>query len=156
RVTFLDVGQGDGSLVDLPDGRLMLIDAGDEKQRPGKRVLLPLLGARRRSRIDVAVLTHGHPDHYGGLQALLDHIAIRELWTTEQAETEEAEGPASSLIRKLRDRGTRIRYPSELCNATHRFGGATVSVLSPCPSFDAGWDPNDNSLVLRMQIGSRA
>ena len=34
------------------------------------------------SRLDWAVLTHPHPDHGGGLVAVLDHLPVRELWTT--------------------------------------------------------------------------
>ncbi|NOY93854.1 MAG: MBL fold metallo-hydrolase, partial [Deltaproteobacteria bacterium] len=72
RVTYLDIGQGDAALVDLPDGRLMMIDAGPRDGLAPERVILPLLAARRRDHLDVFVLTHGHPDHYGGLEALLD------------------------------------------------------------------------------------
>jgi competence protein ComEC len=37
-----------------------------------------------------------------------------------------------------------------------RAGDARIEVLAPCPRFDAGWDPNDNSLVLRVTLGRRA
>src|SRR6185295_4083851 len=83
RVTALDVGQGDATLIDLPDGRLMLIDAGGlpgSSLDIGVRVLLPILRARRRSRIDLLVLSHPHPDHYGGLAALSEGVSIGEFW----------------------------------------------------------------------------
>ncbi len=158
RVTFLDVGQGDAALVDMPDGRLMVVDTGGSRTRaadPGRRALVPLLEARRRDRVDVAVLTHPHPDHYGGLEALLDATPIGELWDSGQAGGESPDGPASRLVGRARAHGTRVREPRELCGRAHRFGRATARVLAPCPRYDPGYDPNDNSLVVRIDFGRR-
>jgi len=155
RVTFLDVGQGDGALVDLPDGRLMLVDAGGTYPDPGERVLLPLLRARRRSRIDLAVISHPHPDHYAGLRALLDEVPIAQAWVTGQARFETPHGPAARLSRALRRRGTRVLEPPRICGE-HDVGGAILDVVSPCPRFDAGYGLNDNSITMRLRYGNRS
>jgi competence protein ComEC len=156
RVTFVDVGQGDAALVDLPDGRLMVVDAGGGGRNPGKNALVPLLRARRRARVDVFVLSHPHPDHYEGLDALLGAMPVTELWDSGQAEAESRDGAASRLLRRARTIGTRVRSPADVCARARRFGRATVEVLAPCPRFDPGYDPNDNSLVLRIRLGRRA
>ncbi|MDH5672694.1 MAG: DNA internalization-related competence protein ComEC/Rec2 [Myxococcales bacterium] len=164
RATFVDVGQGDAALVDLPDGRLMLVDAGGNPgggPDPGARALLPLLEARRRERVDIAVLSHPHPDHYGGLAALMDAgIAIGELWDSGQAENEVDLSPtaaeASELLARARGLGVRIRKPDTLCDRPLKAGGARVEVLAPCPGYDSGHDANDNSLVLRVVYGKRS
>ncbi|MEC7526317.1 MAG: DNA internalization-related competence protein ComEC/Rec2 [Myxococcota bacterium] len=151
RVTFLDVGQGDAALVDLPDGSLMVIDAGGAAgggPDPGERVLAPLLRARRRDRVDVFALSHPHPDHYGGAAALLGVAEVGEIWDSGQAEVEQPEGAVAALLA-----GRRVRHPPELCAGPRAFGGAIVRVLWPCPDFDAGWGPNDNSLVLEISFG---
>jgi competence protein ComEC len=155
RITFVDVGQGDAALVDLPDGTAMLIDAGGAVHGPdpGARALLPLLQARRRSRIDVAVVSHPHPDHFGGLFALLDRVRIEQVWTTRQGEEETPDGPATDVLRALTARGSRLVYPAELCARPRRMGGVRIEVLWPCPGYDAGLDPNDNSIVVRLTYG---
>ncbi len=158
RVTFLDVGQGDGALVDLPDGRLMVVDAGGAFHGgpdPGARALVPLLRARRRSRIDVLVISHPHPDHYGGVAALLEAFEVGEVWDTGQGEDEHAEGAFAELLARARARGARVLEPTELCGGVHAFGGAEARVLWPCPGFDPGLGPNDNSLVVELRYAGR-
>lgn len=163
RVTFLDVGQGDSVLIDLPDGRLMMIDGGGNPHsgvEPGRAVLVPLLRARRRSRIDVVVFSHPHPDHYGGLFAVLENFAVDELWDTGQAEAENAGDPsteksASSLLRMARAKETRIRGPRELCQKPRKFGTALIEVIWPCPQYRMGFGPNNNSFVLRIEYSEQ-
>ncbi|MDX2053537.1 MAG: DNA internalization-related competence protein ComEC/Rec2 [Polyangiaceae bacterium] len=157
RFASLDVGQGDSALVDLPDGRLMLIDGGGfvgSPVDPGASVILPVLRARRRSAIDVMVLSHPHPDHFLGLLSVAQSVPVREFWTTREGEAEHV-GPYLELLRVLRQKGTRVRYPPELCRAPESAGGARIVVLAPCPDFDRNRHANDNSLVLRLEFGER-
>lgn len=156
RMTFLDVAQGDSTLLDLPDGRLMLIDGGgnpDHGPEPGELVLLPQLRARRRERIDVVVITHPHPDHYGGVRALLGKVEIGEIWDSGQADGEPGHDEAAALLARARALGIRVRAPPALCGVPHEYGGASVRVIAPCPMYDSGYEPNDNSLV--VEIGFR-
>lgn len=158
RMTALSVGQGDSTLLDLPDGRLMLIDAGgspDGGIDPGARVVLPVLRARRRSHIDVVVLSHPHPDHFGGLLAVLRSVSVGELWDSGQGEATGAGPVYREILAVARSRGVRIRRPGELCGQAHWFGAAAVRVLAPCPAFVAGRGANDNSLVLKVSFGGR-
>lgn len=163
RVTFLDVGQGDSALIDLPDGKLMLIDAGGNPgggADPGQQAIVPLLQARRRDRVDIAVLTHPHPDHYGGFAAVLDAVVVGEIWDSGQADAEAEIEPSSSataqLLADARARRVRVRGPSDLCGHPLHAGEARIRVLAPCPTYDSGHDPNDNSLVVRIDYAARS
>ncbi len=78
RVTAIDVGQGDSTLIQTPSGRTVLIDGGgnsDEADADGAdvgiKVVVPFLNYLGISRLDVLVLTHPHGDHVGGLAAVL-------------------------------------------------------------------------------------
>ncbi len=158
RATFIDVGQGDAALVDLPDGSAMLIDGGGIVGSPldvGRRVIAPLLRARRRNALAVVVLTHPHPDHFSGLDAGLAGIHVDQFWDTGQGEREGVLGPYAAILARFRMQNTRVVRPEEVCG-THVVGGARIDVLAPCPSASVDRPPNDNSYVLRIAYGRRA
>jgi competence protein ComEC len=158
RISILDVGQGDALLVDLPDGKLMLVDGGGfvgSPVDPGKRVIVPLLRARRRERLDVMVISHPHPDHFTGLLSVLRAVEVGELWDTGQGERHGAGPTYAAILREARARGVPIRRPAELCGV-HRHGRGELRVLAPCPGPVKGRGANDNSFVLRVSLGRRA
>ena len=92
RVVFLDVGQGDATLVMLPDGKSLLVDAGGLPVAPlqdptearafdiGDRVVARALRAFGVRSLDALVVTHGDPDHIGGGQAVIRSFRPRAIW----------------------------------------------------------------------------
>jgi competence protein ComEC len=157
QVVFLDVGQGDAAIVQSA-GKTALIDAGGSLgggPDPGLASVLPVLEALRVRKLDLVVLSHPHPDHYGGLAAVLARFPPAELWDTGQAEAEGAK-QAAQLLARVRAQGGRVRGPQQLCGRGHSLGRAELKVLAPCPGFDAGYGPNDNSFVLRLVHGQRS
>jgi competence protein ComEC len=158
RATFLDVGQGDSAIVDLPDGEAMVIDGGGLVGSPidvGTRVLAPALRARRRTELAAVVLSHPHPDHFGGLATGLDGVRVAQLWETGEGEAEGVRGGYADLLAAARTQGVQVLRPGELCGS-RLLGGARVEVLAPCPTFSSDWGPNDNSLVVRISYGERS
>ena len=158
RATFLDVGQGDAAIVDLPNGDALIIDGGGLVGSPldvGARVLAPALRAKRRRALAAVILSHPHPDHYGGLGAGLASTRFAALWDTGQAEREGASGPYADLLAAARRSGARVLRPADLCGA-RTMSGARVEVLAPCPGPSPDRGPNDNSFVVRIAFGRRA
>lgn len=170
RVTFLDVGQGDAALVDLPNGEAILVDAGGLVGSPidtGERVIAPVLRARRRTSLRAVIVSHPHPDHFMGLRAALSGLRVDELWDTGEAAESgppvDPDRPVSpfgpraylGIVAELEGRGTRVKRPSDLCKV-HEIGGAEVSVLAPCPGFSPLRDTNDNSFVVRFRLGEKS
>lgn len=157
-VHFLDVGQGDAALLRTPAGQSMLIDGGGAVTGgpdPGQRVVVPLLRAHRIERLDVVVITHGHPDHYGGMRAVFESVEVGELWLSGQLLREDPEGPFASWVGEQQRRGVRVRQAEQLCNLDRPWRGLDVRVLGPCPGPDSGYGLNDNSLVLQVLFGER-
>ncbi|WP_028829145.1 ComEC/Rec2 family competence protein [Proteocatella sphenisci] len=74
---FIDVGQGDSTLILTPDGYTMLIDAGDNTQ--GKNVVsyIRSLGINK---IDVLVGTHPDADHVGGIDDIIKSFEIGDFY----------------------------------------------------------------------------
>lgn len=74
-VTFLDVGQGDSAVVELPDDKTIVVDTGKTGRQTAE-----FLKYRGRKTIDALVLTHNHPDHTGGAEYLMSRFKVKEIW----------------------------------------------------------------------------
>ena len=138
RLTFLAVGQGDSTIVQLPGGKTMLVDGGGDlrwppRRDPGARDVIPALAELGIRKLDVVVLTHPHPDHAGGLFSVLDHVPVGELWMTQ-----EQDPIATELRKKARARGIPVVEPHDIPH---------VEVKS---RYERGRSLNDNSIVLRI------
>jgi competence protein ComEC len=90
RVTFLDVGQGDACLLELPDGRTVLIDAGARYDTldMGRAVVGPYLWERGIARLDHVIATHPQLDHVGGLAWVVRSFDVGRYWSNGVAREE--------------------------------------------------------------------
>src|SRR2546427_3716472 len=84
RLTILDVGQGDAIVVEIPDGRALLVDCGSGgpmRLDAGERVVAPFLWNRGVLRLAAMAVTHDDSDHAGGAASVRRLFAIDEEWT---------------------------------------------------------------------------
>lgn len=90
RIYFIDVGQGDSTLIVTPQGKNILIDGGEgnsEKYDNGKNVLLPYLLDRGIKRIDYVFVSHMDSDHVGGLIYIIENLKVGKICMGYQYET---------------------------------------------------------------------
>lgn len=76
RVHAFSVGEANAALIELPDGRTILIDAATEEQ--GERLAF-LLKKQGIGTIDFLIGTHPHADHIGGIPRLLKTFSVHRL-----------------------------------------------------------------------------
>ena len=152
RVTVFDVGQGDAMLVQFPNGRRLLVDAGGmnaDGRDLGERVVGPALRARGIRRVDYLLVTHADADHIGGAASLVREFAPREVWTGIPV----ADDAATARLRLAADS---IGAAWRRVEAGDRLdiGRAVVQVLHPGP---ADWERqrvrNDDSVVVAVALG---
>lgn len=123
KVHFIDVGQGDATLLEV-DGYTMLIDAGDWNATD----TIDYLTAQKIKKIDIAVGTHPDSDHIGQLADVINNFDVGEVWMSgnesasntfiETLEAIDASGtdyyePRSGEVFDLGDMKIEVLYPKE-------------------------------------------
>ena len=155
RVVFLDVGQGDATLIQPASGRPLLVDTGGVPGGSfdvGRRVTLPTAWAFGVRRLGELVLTHGDPDHIGGAPAILRALAPSEIWDGVPV-------PAHEPLQRLRAAAARAAIPWVERRTGQRLteGLATLSILNPPePDWERQKVRNDDSIVLEVRVGAVA
>ena len=161
RLVFLDVGQGDATLLMLPDRRAFLIDAGGLPAAPlqdpmdgpafdiGARVVSRALRAFGVRSLDTFVLTHADPDHVGGARAILTSFRPRAIW-------EGVPVPPHAPLRWLAETADRIGAEWRIVQVGDHLRVADVDIHvlhPPPPEWERQRVRNDDSVVLAVRIG---
>ncbi|HZT43292.1 MAG TPA: ComEC/Rec2 family competence protein [Chthonomonadaceae bacterium] len=154
RITFLDVGQGDGAVIETPSHKVVVVDTGgllENGDDEGRRVVAPFLRYRGINRIDLLVLSHPHADHIGGAATLLHRFPVGLLMDNGEPE----DSPLVTQILTLAHQD-HVPYVAAHRGQTIDFGdGVTAQVLSPTAE-EAQGPANDASVVLRLRYGRTA
>jgi competence protein ComEC len=151
RITFLDVGQGESSVVELPDKKIMLIDGSTNKPDMGRMVIAPYLWSRGIKEIDFIVLSHPHPDHFGGLIYVLDNFKVKEVWSNGRIT-----GDSRVFFQKIKEK--KVPYKALKRGDTLDTGAYKITVFHPYDEFIAASsrgdfsNENSDSLVLKFEF----
>ena len=140
QVYFIDVGQGDASLIVTPDGSTMLIDAGPPEAADALEIYIRDLGI---DRLDYLVLTHLHSDHYGGAAVLAENL---DIGTVLVSEAEPDNGPERDLYKALKQNGCDM--VTVTMGDEFLLGEARAQVLYPYTIVDNGG--NNDSIIIKL------
>lgn len=144
RVHFIDVGQGDSTLIQCPDGSTILIDGGRIWTYP---FLLDYLTRAGVEKIDLLVATHPHGDHYGGLIKVLKTFPVDEILDSGKEDTTDHYQRYLETIKGLPEVGFK------LARAGDRLSFGEVKILIIHPSSRLPVSPNDCSIMLKLTYG---
>lgn len=112
QVHFIDVGQGDATLIITPHGRAVLVDSGGtlgnaSEYDVGEQVVTPYLRHYGVKAVDWLILTHNHQDHAGGAAAVAAYVGIQQALV----HPPEAETPAAIMRLRLAMKQDNIQAP---------------------------------------------
>jgi competence protein ComEC len=153
KCTFLSVGHGCAVLLELPDGKTLLYDAGTlgSGQR-AQRAVQEALWSAGRSRLDAVIISHADVDHFSGVAGLLATVPTGEVRFAQSFLDFE-----QSSVRSLCESSASARVPLRLLWQGDRLRvdpDVAIDVLHPrCGQGDSL--DNANSIVLRIRHAGR-
>lgn len=143
-VHFMDVGQGDATLVTC-GGHAMLIDAGDDTKGTA---IQNYLQKQKISKLDYLILTHPDADHIGGAPVIITKFTIGKVFVSN---FEKDNKTYQKLIQSLDDK--RLKALTPTVNSKYTLGTASITILAPGDTYD---NPNDASIALLLKNGNRS
>ncbi|MDM0446722.1 ComEC/Rec2 family competence protein [Clostridium perfringens] len=145
-VTYLNVGQGDSELIQV-NGINMLIDAGTNA---GANDLVKDLKNRGIKTIDIAIATHPHEDHLGGMDEVLENFDVKSFYAPKVAHTTKT---YENMLKAVKNEGLKIQQIKE--GTKIDLGKDTeVQVYSPVKSQYE--ELNNYSPVMKISYGQNS
>jgi competence protein ComEC len=150
RITLLAIGAGQIAVVELPDGRTLLIDDGSSSLAdPLRTVLAPYLRTRGRGRVDAIFLSHPDYDHISAAADTAEELGSGVVYMSPVFRQQSRDNePAEEMLHRLDEDGV----PIELLSRGRRIE------LAPDTAIDVLWPPlgrsfrstNNAGVVLRL------
>ena len=160
KITFLNVGQGDCTIIELPFRRAVyVVDAGGilrfgqeawkkstSQYEVGKQVVVPFLKGKGIREIDIFIVTHADADHVEGAEEVLEEIRMREIHVTPGS----LEKPVmNDLLAEAKKQ--RVPVKEKMQGTVWKNGKTTFHYLWPS---DVDYEGNNDSIVLYVRQGT--
>lgn len=145
RVNYIDVGQGDSTLIELPNKEIMLIDAGEKNQAQKVISYIKNLGYNK---IDYVIGTHPHSDHIGGLEDVVNTFDIGKIYMPKKASNSKT---FANLLLAIKNKGLKVNTGKNGISIVNT-DDLKLELIAPVKEY---MDANNNSLVLSLTYKNR-
>lgn len=143
--SFIDVGQGDSIFLEFPNGKNMLIDAGENYE---SETVQSFINSKGYFSLDYVVGTHPHTDHIGGLESIIRRYEIGEIYLPKVVHTSKTYENLLTTINELGYKVNSAISGMEIINEK----GLEVKILSPKNSNYS--ELNNYSVVIKIVFGN--
>lgn len=154
EVTFVNVGQGDGAIVEIPYRDSIIIDGGGgsvySDYNIGEKIFLPYLETEGITNIEAALVTHYHKDHTEGVAAAIENLRVRNVFMPDVMPENEYR---QAIEAAAKEHNTKIHYISEDSRIIFD-SGLTINITVPAAKTELiSDDENDTSLLYEVSYG---
>lgn len=159
-VIYLNAGQGNASIVTLPNGKIMVIDCNVDNSPDN---IVEFLENANRKNVDYLIVTHPHYDHMSGVEYFAtNNFEVGEVWIPMFERQKELESPYSyekwlkyeMALKKLEDNGAKIKTPYARNAPIIEDGKLQIKVLGPSYNSQCkNEDIHEESMVIQIKFG---
>lgn len=153
KIYFIDVGQGDSTLIITPTNKKILIDSGGSASQEsfdvGENTLVPYLLNRGVNKLDYIIISHFDADHCNGFIAVLEKIKVEKVIISKQAELS---NEYKNLINIIKEKNIQMQIVKK--GDKIQFDKLTyITFLYPTENLKFN-DLNSNSIVCKLMYGN--
>ncbi len=149
-INFIDVGQGDSTLITTQFNKKILIDGGGSEFGStfdvGEKTLLPYLLKKKIHKLDYVIISHFDSDHVGGILTILEELNVKQVLIPKQVEYSENYNKFLDIIKK---RNIKIKIVEE-GNTINIDKNTYLDILWPEEKQIKDNVLNNNSLIVRL------
>lgn len=149
-INFIDVGQGDSTLITTQFNKKILIDGGGSEFSStfdvGEKTLLPYLLKKKIHKLDYVIISHFDSDHVGGILTILEELNVKQVLIPKQVEYSENYNKFLDIIKK---RNIKVKIVGE-GNTINIDKNTYLDILWPEEKQIKDNVLNNNSLIVRL------
>lgn len=145
-VHYLDVGQGDCTLIETFDGKFALIDTST---RDASTKIIDYLTDEGVQELEFLILTHPHEDHIGSASEVLKKFPVKTIYMNSKTETTSSYHKLIKQIKRCKeDFGTKVIMPES--NDTFRLSDIVFTIISDGEKYES---LNNSSICVKLELG---
>lgn len=141
KIYFIDIGQGDSTLIVTPKNKKILIDGGEGKTN----VLFQYLLDRRINKIDYIIISHFDSDHCNGLIEIIEKMRVENIVMSKQSKESEEYKKILEIIKQKNIKVSSVKAEDKIIIEKNLY----IKILNPAEKFEFQ-DLNNNAIVAKL------